>query len=317
MKKVKDMFFKGKNIRGEVGIEIEMEGRGFPHEDLDSWYSKEDGSLRGDSREYVLIRPCKRDDVPARLESLSRDLKEVGATIKPSYRTGVHIHVNIRALTFVQTFNFIFTYMMLEHLMMEYAGEGRAGNLFCLRVEDAEGVMDNMRKVIKTKSLAHFHTDEVRYSSMNLKAIKQYGSIEFRGLPFIGDFEKVGTWASLLLAIKDYSLTLKTPQELAENISKLGPVKLCEEIFGDLLKDLPQDKWDTLLDGVRRAQPLIYSDEWKNEATYYVIKLKKGEQNEKINKAIQPNFPQPVAMENGEPRMQDVIGDLGLFPHPA
>ena len=43
MEKVKDMFFRGKNIRGEIGIEIEMEGKGFPMEDLDSWYSREDG----------------------------------------------------------------------------------------------------------------------------------------------------------------------------------------------------------------------------------------------------------------------------------
>ncbi len=283
MKKVKDMFFEGKDIRGEVGIEVEMEGKAFPHEDLDSWYSREDGSLRGDSREYVLIRPCKREDVGERLLSLENDLKEESASIVNSPRTGVHVHINIRNLSFVEVFNFVFTYIMFEDILMQYAGKDRVGNLFCLRIADAECILGDIGRAIKNGSLDDLYSDNIRYSSMNLKAIKQYGSIEFRGLPFSGDFKQIHIWTNLLLAVKDYALTLETPRNLVENISKLGNKKLAEQVFKGLIEHLPDDQWHLMLDGIRRVQKLVYLNDWEYQTNYIVIKTTLEENKDEQN----------------------------------
>ena len=276
MQKVKDMFFKGRNIRGEVGIEIEMEGENFPMEDLDSWYSKADGSLRGaeeDKREFVLIRPCKRADSLARLNSLSADLKEHGSKIVPSYRTGVHVHTNVRDMTFNQVFTYIFSYYMFEDALMEFAGKDRVGNLFCLRARDAEGVGHLLEKAIKTRSLLPLFSDNIRYSSMNLKALKQYGSVEFRGLPFNGDFNQIQSWIQLLLAVKDFSLTVENPKELVALLSKKGGATLAKEVFGDLFPLLPKVDWDVLLlNSVRLVQRLVYLIDWEdNEENIFVV----------------------------------------------
>jgi len=277
MKKVKDMFFRGKNIRGEIGIEIEMEGKNFPMEDLDSWYSQEDGSLRGleeDKREFVLIRPCKRDDTLARLNSLATDLEEHGSKIVPSYRTGVHVHTNVRDFTFNQVFTYIFSYYMFEDVLMQFAGDDRVGNLFCLRARDAEGVGELLTKSIKQRKLLPLFSDNIRYSSMNLKALKQYGSIEFRGLPFNGDFQQIETWIKLLLAVKDFSLTVDNPKELVALLSKKGGATLAKEVFGDLFPLLPKVDWDVLLlNSVRLVQRLVYLIDWEdNEDNIFVVK---------------------------------------------
>ena len=276
MEKVKDMFFRGKNIRGEIGIEIEMEGKGFPMEDLDSWYSREDGSLRGaeeDKREFVLIRPCKREDTLARLSSLSADLEEHGSKINPSYRTGVHIHTNVRDMTFNQVFTYIFSYYMFEDALMQFAGDDRVGNLFCLRARDAEGIGRTLEKAIKRRDLLALYTDEIRYSSMNLKSLKQYGSIEFRGLPFNGDFQQIESWIQLLLAVKDFSLTVENPKELVALLSKKGGATLAKEVFGDLFPLLPKVDWDVLLlNSVRLVQRLVYLIDWEdNEDNYFIV----------------------------------------------
>lgn len=286
MKKVRDIFFKGADIRGEIGIEVEMEGANFPLQDINSWYSREDGSLRGDqedsSREFVLIRPCKREDVANRVASLKSDLEEEQSVINESIRTSVHVHVNIRNLTTVQLYNFIFTYLIFEDLLMKYAGEEREGNLYCLRASDAEYLITEIARAIETKDLRTFNTDNVRYSSMNLKAVVKYGSLEFRGLPFSGDFDSIEVWTKLLLAVKDYALTLDTPRNLVDNISKLGPQRLAKDVFKDLIDILPQGHWNTMIEGVRRIQKLVYMTEWNEDATYYTINTKLEKQDEDI-----------------------------------
>ena len=308
MEKVKDVFFNGKNIRGEVGIEIEMEGKNLILNDVDNWYSREDGSLRGarehNSREYVLIRPSKREDTLSKLASLAIDLKEAGATIDKSYRTGVHIHTNVRDFTFNQLFTFIFMYYMFEDVMMEYAGKERVGNLFCLRVRDAEGITTILEKAIKEHSLFYFDTDNIRYSSLNLKSLHQYGSLEFRGLPFNGDFENIQIWIDLLLAIKDASLKIENPREILASLSKKGGDVIAKEVFGDLLIHFPKIDWrDKLLDSVRLVQRLVYLTDWdEKEDNTFVIKTKleaiKVEDDVAVNPLKRLLIPKKIVINN-------------------
>ncbi len=273
--------FEGRQIEGEVGIEIEMEGHGLITHDIGMWYSKEDGSLRGDedhnSREYVLRKPIARDRVKPVLRDLKERLLDSGSEIVNSLRTGVHIHINIRHLTRLQLYNFIFTYYLFEDVLLEYAGEGREGNLFCLRARDAQGVLLFLDRAIKTSSLTELYTDEIRYAALNLKAIPTYGSLEFRSLSFAGDFKKIAIWTDLLLAIKDYAMGIKNPVSLISALSKQGGTSLAHEVFGNLIEHLPQEGMaDKMLLSARLVQQLVYKNSWE-DLSNYIIKTYLGD----------------------------------------
>ncbi len=278
MRTISDIFFGSKGIRGEIGIEVEIEGHNLPTDNFQKWRVEDDGSLRGAmAREYVLNRPCKRDESLGMLSNLANRLHENDSEIVPSYRTGVHVHVNVRKMTFNQVFCYIFTYLMLEDVLMAYCGTSRVGNLFCLRVRDAEESFKYIGQAIEQNDLGILHTDRLRYSSLNLKAIKSYGSLEFRGMSFTGDFQSIQTWIELLLCVKDYSLTMSNPKELIEILSKKGGQVFAEEVFGDLIQILPKVDWNKkLLSSVRLIQRLVYLSDWEEEKEKVYITVKSG-----------------------------------------
>ena len=69
---IKDLYRHPKVYQPEelIGIEIEMEGHNLNFSGNPGWFMKGDGSLRGDSMEYI-IRGAKRpEDVPKYLNKL-------------------------------------------------------------------------------------------------------------------------------------------------------------------------------------------------------------------------------------------------------
>ncbi|MCP4364975.1 MAG: hypothetical protein GY800_06705 [Planctomycetes bacterium] len=266
---VKDKYFGGKSVQGEVGIEIELEGKNFPDsyrftEATDNvWTWHNDGSLRGASAEIVLAKPIPRNMVTDALAVASDKFKDAGTKFKPSVRTGVHVHVNVREMTLEQTYIFMLMWLMFENPLVRYCGEDRQGNLFCLRSADAEAYLDALEQSIKTNDFKLLYTDGLRYSAMNPKALCQYGSLEFRCMKTPEDINDIVVWVSLLLKLKDASMNIKDPRELLEKISMEGGYEYAEEVFGDLLPVLGQQDWTAeLYEGLRRIQPCVYSREW-------------------------------------------------------
>jgi len=156
---------------------------------------------------------------------------------------------------------------MFEDVMMDWAGKERVGNLFCLRVRDAEGITGVLENAIKNNTLKNFNTDAIRYSSLNLKSLHQYGSLEFRGLPFNGDFENIQTWIEMLLCIKDASLKIENPRELVSLLSKRGGDALANDVFGDLIQHFPKVDWKSkLLGSIRLVQRLVYITDWEERS---------------------------------------------------
>lgn len=95
---------------GLLGVEVEVETlKGeLPriHDDLAAWNVTHDGSLRGESAEYVFKEPL-------------------------GPRASVHVHVNVLEMTKQQLDNFLYSYLLLEDVLMSFCGEGREGNRFC------------------------------------------------------------------------------------------------------------------------------------------------------------------------------------------
>lgn len=266
---VKDKYFRGKDVKGEVGIEIEMEGKNFPDANLffnateGMWTGHHDGSLRGSSIEIVLSQPVPRDKVREALVTANKVLTNAGTKVVPSVRTGVHIHINVRHMTEEQVYKFMFCWFLFESVLVRYCGEDRVGNLFCLRGTEAETYMEALEEAVKANDFNILYTDELRYSAMNPKALVEYGSLEFRCLKTPNDILDIEEWVNLLLKVKDFSLTIDDPVEMLDMISRVGGDEIAEDCFGELLPQLPAQDWTTeMFEGLRQIQPIIFTRQW-------------------------------------------------------
>lgn len=217
---------------GEVGVEIEVEGNSLPRDLGAYWRVEEDGSLRGESAEYVLKKPLKISEVGKAIKFLVDSLNENDSEVYSSVRAGVHVHINVQDLNEVELSNFITAYMILEHALVGWCGKHREGNLFCLRVEDAEFLLEKIRAVFLRLDCRLFEDDNIRYSSLNLKALAQYGSLEFRSMRTPTDFSLILDWVEVLHTIKKQSIKYKSPIDLV-----YASIEDTEGVLKDLLKD--------------------------------------------------------------------------------
>ena len=260
-KTIAELYFNGENVKGALGVEIEVEGDCLPYRGLEGWRCEDDGSLRGESMEYVFEGPTPTNLAKQRVRELCAALE--GCDIQDSGRGGIHVHVNIRKLTQKQVKTFILLYLLYERTLMQFCGEGRVGNLFCLRMEDAEGLFFELRQAFERDNLMLLDTDNIRYASINCKAIAQYGSLEFRGMASTIDAERIITWIDLLLDLRKAAQEMDIREVFAEG-SKIGFKKLAKGIFSKF-SELPNGIEKDAKACMRRVQLLAYVEPVKRE----------------------------------------------------
>lgn len=237
MKKIYELLAK-KQLKGDVGIEIECEGKHLKEMNTEVWHSEDDGSLRGvypDSRaEYVLNKPIPLETVTSAMEELNHYLKN--SKIDFSFRTSVHVHVNVLDLTVDQLCSFIYTYLLLEEALFSYCGNIRKANRFCLRIQDAEGILGWLNPVFKEgwEAIKKLREDAIRYAAINLASINKYGSVEFRGMRGTIDTNVINTWASALISIRNYACHHENVLSVHDEYVKLGSSAFLEHVLGKL-----------------------------------------------------------------------------------
>ena len=245
-------------VRGEVGIEIEMEGNNLFVAPRKWWRYAHDGSLRGNSLEWVLLEPLPREEIQAALDYLVFNSKD--SDLHPSDRCGVHVHINVQDLSIRQMFVFAMLYLILEPLLMKWCGEDREGNLFCLRSGDAEGLILSMREALEMGDLNVLNTDHLRYASLNFCALFKFGSLEFRGYGTPKNMMNIMKWVELLLAIKDASFRYRELPDLLEQLSGNGINQFMKNIFNEkqIRMLMHPDAEVDVYDAVRRLQDVAY-----------------------------------------------------------
>lgn len=211
----------GRPLRqGDVGLELEVEADHELPEVSGLWSSKTEGSLRGYSREYVTNGPIPCDsDKLSTIKKLTDIINEPAYRVnKTSPRTSLHVHVNIGTLTPNQTWTASTAYWLFENLLMEYCGESRKGNLFCLRAKDAEGSIRMCARDLRNKTpFTTLKTDIIRYAGQNMNAIPKFGSIEYRGMCGTTDPEIIDTWSSELYnLVRNASSQFEDPSDLLD-----------------------------------------------------------------------------------------------------
>lgn len=270
MKKLSELLKLRKPVDGLFGIEIECEGEKLPAAVPYQWTIKDDGSLRGrfpDQRaEYVLVLPMRLDDSVQAVKDLRNTMDNAKSKLDFSYRTSVHVHVNVSDLTTDQYLNMVYTYLLLENSMVRYCGQERIANRFCLRLQDAEGFMETLVNLFRSgpSVIGKLNQDALKYASMNIAATPRYGSLEFRAMRGNMEVDYITRWLIALNNIKEFAKKFKTPRHIHDFFVRNEPSKFMEEVLGDVY---PFFSYEEEVDDMRLAfsltieLPYMYEDE--------------------------------------------------------
>jgi len=241
----------GLNINGEVGIEVEVEGANLPVKIGGGgiWKATKDNSLRGESMEYIFNGPKPRDNVDKYVDALWSVFRVNNSILNVSHRTSVHVHLNVSNLRVYDVVNIFTLYSIVEDFLIPFCGPQRAGNLFCLRMKDAQYVIKKFKDCILNYCFFRLGGDDIRYSGLNLDACRKYGSVEFRAMRGLTEPELVKQWVSILLEIKDAAVErFNSPREMVEQVSMLGAEGFLRSIFSE-------NNFDTLFKYFNEANP--------------------------------------------------------------
>lgn len=257
---------------GEIGLEIEVEGENLCKKtNLSYWNVHEDGSLRGENAEYVLKKPVSRERVPVALNYLNKKLEE--SLLHFSHRCSTHVHINAQEMTGLDLYKWITMYAIFEGILMEYCGEHRKGNLFCLSMADSQAIVDSFREaVIRKRHISYVNAQEhMRYAALNAASLGKFGSLEFRALYGTVDPSIILPWIDVLLAIRDKSQEFSTPIHIIEAVSLMGIEEFTRGILSPVFMQRIPSTFSisrSINQGTWLAQEFAFQDTWS-------LKLKK------------------------------------------
>ena len=270
---------------GKVGLEIEVEGSGFPKtyeddEDCDEsdlipaqWRYTHDGSLRGfDNAEYVLVRPLEFEDVPEAIDDLWKMFKDYGSKLDESNRTSVHVHLNVQEFRLNRLCAFAGLWFCVEDLLVRWCGDHRVGNMFCLRASDAPVIVSKLRKLVVNGDVRGITNDDgLHYAGFNTQALAKFGSIEIRTLRGATDPTVIKTWVAILERIYTISEHYQDdPRTVCQLFSGRHYRDFIQEILGpytdavlDSLEMSEDDIRKSVHQGVRIAQNICFCSTWE------------------------------------------------------
>lgn len=263
-------------LEGEIGLEIEVEGKNLPSVSKVNatkfWCHHIDNSLRGlENGEYVLKEPIKMEDVPHAINEIRQLLKLSSSELDDSNRTSVHVHFNVQKFHPRRLVAFSALYFMVENLLTSVCGQHREGNLFCLRAEDAPGIISQIKNYILSGFCSDVSTS-LHYSGFNIESVPKLGSVEirtFRGPYSLECFSDIERWVRLLYTLYKGSEKYDNPQEIVQNFSGKGGFQTFLDVFGDRADDfmiwLGKSSYQIsteMLSGIRMIQRLVYARDW-------------------------------------------------------
>jgi len=180
------------------GVEVELENvpgldreRQYPMRTFglgkyeDDWRVTYDGTLRNGGVEFVSNGVQAQKALRSSLHKMMKDLKEY-CNFDKSFRTSTHIHIDIRDLNRIQLMVFILKLVSIEDELFELAGKGREKSPFAVRCDNAATLIPTVYKALKNRRTpvrmnADFQIPaDMKYSSINVEAIRKMGSVELR-----------------------------------------------------------------------------------------------------------------------------------------
>lgn len=266
-----DKFYKAKAHRGQFGVEVEVEFLNnaiYNVEFFNAWKIVPDHSLRHVGLEFTSGSPWSYLKTLESLQILCEYISRQ-AHVAVSPRTSVHVHVNMLKFSPIQIWTAACAYWMLEPLLFKVCGPTRQNNLFCLRLIDAEHLLDACIADITNNDypFKYFNDfNDIRYAGLNMSALRKFGSIEFRGMRGIYRYNKLKLWLSICQRVAHASPAIyETPERLLDTYYYRGPKYIAQAILGDEIANrllaIPHAT-DLIAEGANAVFPLAYCTEW-------------------------------------------------------
>ncbi len=300
--------------QGTLGLEIEVEATNHLPTDgqLETicgkqtgvrWTCVRDGSLRGHSMEYIFNKPSSRVELTDMIEGLFASFKAYGTVLNNSNRCSTHVHRNMSGLKINQITSIIVLWGVYEQALIDWCGEERKTNHFCLSLKDAVSVRDAWEKYLKTGNVRAMERN-LKYSALNILPLWSKGSLEFRCGRAADDPSFPIQWATFIDAFCQYtSATYENPASIAHDLSELGAFEILTRIcatdsllgaaFADEIRnDLSVDQFnDMCIDSFRIVQALSLGFPWNDWLPL-------------INK---PHIPNPFAVPTEEQNQERLV----------
>ena len=192
--------------KGYVGIEIEVENVGWAENaswnSRNLWNLTSEGSLR-DGIELV--------SVPLAGKNIDRALADADKffnlyTPHLSFRTSVHIHLNVLDLTCEELQRLITLYLHYEPAFFRLHKEwDRSENLFCIPTYKSFEIQEAYRMLNHDLRAGRVSSSYLpwKYSALNSNSIYEHGTVEFRHMGGTINTKEISTWVNILLRLKE------------------------------------------------------------------------------------------------------------------
>lgn len=268
---VKKSFQKDK---AEAHVAVEFENEANNPVDLDNlpagWAFHNEGSLRNYGAEFVMRAPLPIAATKREVELLCKAYKDVQWS--NSIRTSIHVHFDVTRYRFRDIVNFAAVYWILEDYLSDFAGQHRKGNLFCLRAKDADYLVSAMAEAVSKRNFVSMNAvdNSYRYASVNLAALKKFGSFEFRLMRGTSSAYEINLWLDVLERIRQFALKFKTPLALRNYfLNDVSAEAFPSVVLGELDKEILKyrvskvDIQEQIRDGFLRVeQMLLVGKDW-------------------------------------------------------
>lgn len=235
-------------VGARVGLELEIEGDNLPRDVrsvVDSegkiiWEAKPDGSLRNGGMEYVFRRPLGSVATQEALQAFGEFMDKCGARPDYSFRTSTHCHVNVSNLELDNVKTIVALFTLFEDEYINFCARTRKANRFCLAAKDADGVVENFRRFLRSGDLPD--QGRGKYSALNICTLARFGTLEFRCLEGTNDWNRIFTWVRALLALRKAGKEIGTVKALM----KLSPQDVAKLVFPTerLKNQFLKDGWE-------------------------------------------------------------------------
>jgi hypothetical protein len=248
-----------------IGVEVEVERTpNSVFTSLPSWSRVSEGSI--DGWEAVLRRPMRTHELFLALNEFNDVSFNRGAFTE---RTSVHIHVDIRDMTFDQFMNFLTLSTMFEAVLYKYVASHRSHNHFCWSLLDCQSTLHRIASICRANRNSenlnsairnNFNADSTKYAGINLSSVPRYGSLEFRMHEGTANSTSLIRWINILMSIKEYAMGEgRTPLNILETKQSLGIDSIFTAVLGDYKGILTYEGVDKdILQGIRSAQDFVY-----------------------------------------------------------
>jgi hypothetical protein len=242
-----------------VGIEVELEGI-HPESHPEGWYLEGDGSLRNNGVEFVFRGPAGGQRLINRLATFEEYIAQLRHPPICSERTSVHVHVDVRDMEWEQLWRMVVVYVITEPYLFSLCGEGRDDNIYSLSYEKGQDQLEMLSHLNSFDEYQDFRHDFCKYSALNIKALADFGSLEFRGHEGTYDTARILKWTNHLLALKEFAVTNSLEvDQYPKMMSSLGPRRFLQTIFGDLVEGLDASITDQVYRGTWAAEDVLFS----------------------------------------------------------